>query len=82
MERCVACGKGVRSPVWAEYADAAFVGKVQAPFPLHGGCFDAAEYIDAARWVPDPDAEDRAPMLETSRERRYRRVNAPAAVEA
>jgi hypothetical protein len=51
MARCVKCGDDAAEPVWAAYADPAFVHKPPQPFPLHQACFD-----DAARYLPAGDA--------------------------
>jgi hypothetical protein len=42
MARCVKCGDDAAEPVWAAYADPAFVHKPPQPLPLHQACFDAA----------------------------------------
>jgi hypothetical protein len=88
MPRCVNCGDEATRPVWAVYADPAFQGKQQVPFPLHRRHLD--DKVTPREWVAAGDAgkrnvvarmdessENPTALVEGKPYDRYREVEAP-----
>lgn len=72
--RCANCGTETDAPIMVVYADEAFEGKQQAPFPVDEACFARDERVTIAEWTPVEGTED---LVRVEREiLRYRRVDA------